>query len=242
LYDDPRPKHPESSLESAEAVCRSCLPPDGDIAPDELFDLWSSQVQALKSWASETHSIVSRELLPSLKERTNEHFVAFRESDGRWIKVTKPGRFGFIADVDFSLDKLSQGWIGKIILREALPSEYLARLLLHNRVFEDAISLEGILVGESEISLVVSQPDISGMPASLDEISTAMAGLGFEKIPGLHLGYPQSLSFFRDSDKLLIVDAHPANAFTSQGVVFPIDFIIQHASNWMVKEIRELLR
>ena len=81
---------------------------------------------------------------------------------------------------------------GAIILREALPSEYLARLLLHNRVFEDAISLEGILVGESEISLVVSQPDISGMPASLDEISTAMAGLGFEKIPGLHLGYPQS--------------------------------------------------
>ena len=49
-------------------------------------------------------------------------------------------------------------------------------------------------------------------------------------------------AFFRDSDKLLIVDAHPANAFTSQGVVFPIDFIIQHASNWMVKEIRELLR
>ena len=164
-------KHPQPSLEAAEALCRSCLPSDGSITPDQLYDLRAIQIQALESWARENGSVITKDSLPALKERTNEHLVAFREADCRWVKATKPGRFGYIADTDFSWDKTSQTWISSIILREALPSEYLARLILQNDVFEDAISLEGILITpDSGLSLVSSQPDISGDRSSLTEI------------------------------------------------------------------------
>ena len=137
--------------------------------------------QNIESWARESGSVITRNALPALQERTNEHLVAFRETDNRWVKVTKPGRFGYVADTDFWWDKGSQKWISKIILREALPSEYLARLILQNDVFEDAVSLEGILITpESGLSLVSSQPDISGNPSSLAEICESMKQCNFE--------------------------------------------------------------
>ncbi|MCX6968194.1 MAG: hypothetical protein NTZ46_10550 [Verrucomicrobia bacterium] len=158
------------------------------------------------------------------------------------MKATKPGRFGFIADTDFALDKATQQWVGSIILREALPSEYLARQGFQNRVFEDAIQLEGVIVSPTRpLSLVISQPDISGTPSTLDEIRSSMEALGFLEIPDLHLGYTTSLSFYRTADRIAVFDAHPANSVTSQGVVFPIDFIIQQATEVMHGEIQKRL-
>jgi hypothetical protein len=130
LHGQSNQEYSQPSLEATEALCRGCVPADGSITPDELYDLRAIQVQALELWAHETGSVVTKDALPALQERTNEHSVAFREADNRWVKVTKPGRFGYIADTDFSWDKTSQRWIGSIILREALPPEYLARLIL----------------------------------------------------------------------------------------------------------------
>lgn len=242
LHDKPRKKHPQTSLESAEEVCRGCLPANGEISPDKLFDLWTVQIQALESWARGCGAIISAESLPALQERTNEHLVAFREADTRWVKVTKPRRFGFIADTDFALDKATQRWGGHIILREALPSEYLARLRLQNDIFEDAIQLEGVVFWpEQTLSLVISQPDITGSPSTLDEIRSSLDALGFREIPELHLGYTTSLSFYRASDRMAVFDAHPANSVTSQGTVFPIDFILQQATDLMHEEIQRRL-
>jgi hypothetical protein len=242
LHGQSNQEYSQPSLEAAEALCRSCVPADGSVAPDELYDLRAIQIQALESWARENDSVVTKDALPALQERTNEHLVAFREADSRWVKVTKPGRFGYIADTDFSWDKTSQRWIGSIILREALPSEYLARLILQNEVFEDAVLLEGILITpDTGLSLVSSQPDISGDPSSLTEIFESMEQSEFEKIPGLHLGYVSSLSFYRRIDAVAVFDAHPANAVTSHGVVFPIDFIIQRVSSLMKEQIENMI-
>ncbi len=164
------------------------------------------------------------------------------EVDNHWIKVTKPNRFGFIADTDFTLSKITQRWVGDLILREALPSEYLLRWRLQNSVFGDAVRLEGVIFSPEEgCSLVISQPDISGSPSTLGEISCSMEVLGFREMVGLHLGYVPSLSFYRDADRIAVFDAHPANAVTSGGVVFPIDFIVQQANDLMHEEIQKRL-
>lgn len=109
-------------------------------------------------------------------------------------------------------------------------------------MFEDAVLLEGTLITPGiGLSLVSSQPDISGDPSSLAEIFESMEQAEFEEIPGLHLGDVSSLSFYRRSDEIAVFDAHPANAVTSHGVVFPIDFIIQRASSLMKEQIENLI-
>ena len=55
------------------------------------------------------------------------------------------------------------------------------------------------------------------------------------------MGYVSSISFYRRLDEIAVFDAHPANAVTSHGVVFPIDFIIQRASSLMKTEIENLI-
>lgn len=240
MHDPSHQRSSHSSLKTAEAVCRRCLPSDGEIAPDKLFDQREIQVQNLEEWARTGGLLIDSERLPALIERTNEHLVAFRTSDRRWVKATKPGCFAYIADTDYILDRASQKWVGNVILREALPSEYLARLRLHNDVFGDSIELEGAIISpDGKLSLVSSQPDISGTPASLEEIKSTMKGLGFEVIDGLHLGYTVSLSFFRRADRVVVFDAHPANAITSDGIAVPIDFIVQVATDSMVAELEK---
>lgn len=168
--------------------------------------------------------------------------MAFRAADQRWVKVTKPGYFAFIADTEYALDQVSQKWRGRVILREALPSEYIARLRLHNDVFGDSIRLEGILVSShGKLSLVSSQPDISGTPSTLHEIAETMKKLGFDEANGLHLGYTASLSFFRKADHIAVFDAHPANAITSDGIAVPIDFIVQVATETMKVELERMV-
>ena len=51
-------KHPQTSLESAQAVCSRSLPANGEIAPDQLFELRAFQIQALEYWARDSGLIV----------------------------------------------------------------------------------------------------------------------------------------------------------------------------------------
>jgi hypothetical protein len=108
LHGNQDPENSQISLESAQAVCCGCVPPDGEIAPEQLYDLRELQIQNLETWARSRNGIISRDTLPVLQERTNEHLVGFRESDNRWVKLTKPRRFGFIADTEFALNSQTQ--------------------------------------------------------------------------------------------------------------------------------------
>lgn len=238
-YEDKNNGTKKSSLESATEVCCRCLPSNGEILEEQLFDLRKIQVQALKLWAIQNNLIVLLETLPKLQERTNEHLVAFCEASKLWYKVTKPGRFGFIGDTEYSIDPITQLYVGRMILREALPSEYLTRLSLQNNCFGDSVCFEGVVVYDEAISLVISQPDISGTSSSLQEIREAMLPMGFKEIPNLHLGYSSSLSFCDMKRKIAVFDAHPANSITSEGTVLPIDFILQHMTPSMENVIKE---
>ena len=52
----------------------------------------------------------------------------------------------------------------------------------------------------------------------------------FRPLPGLHLGNPGALAFYRDLDELAVFDAHPANSVRdTEGVLLPIDLILVRA-------------
>jgi hypothetical protein len=76
--------------------------------------------------------------LEKYERDTAEHVVYFGSPDGRVIKCTKPGRFGY-----------AHGPKGKRArFAEATPLFYLRRLKLTNRVFDTDLRLEGIALGK----------------------------------------------------------------------------------------------
>jgi hypothetical protein len=234
-------KAPKDALESAAANLGGSIPPDGESAPGRLYEARELQIQILAGWAEKSSLKVPVHALPEMRQHGNEHLICFEENSSRWIKATTPDRFGFIADTDFRLNKATQQWEGGAILREALPSEYLRRLLLHNDVFKDDVKMEAIAVGGHGLQVVTSQPAIVGDAPDYDELRNFMRQLSFSEIPGLHLGYRESLSFFRESDRVLVFDAHPANAIRTGKMIAPIDFIIQKADDCLLDVIQSRL-
>jgi hypothetical protein len=112
-----------------------------------------------------------------------------------------------------------------IFARELLPSEYIARMLLHNQEFSDDIRLEGYL-DLLEPSLVISQPHIKGTPATADQMSEQMLQMGYLSLGALEVGRKNSISFYQPERRLAMFDAHPGNFFHTDGLTLPIDGII----------------
>lgn len=128
-----------------------------------------------------------------------------------------------------------------IFARELLPSEYLARMLLHNREFGDDVRLEGYL-DTSEPSLVISQPDIEGTPASADQMSEQLGKFGFQPLGNLRIGKNNSISFYDPQRRIAMFDAHPGNFFHTKTLTIPVDGIIEQIAaeaehQWLLKHI-----
>lgn len=139
----------------------------------------------------------------------------------RYFKITHPGSFGFTVIV-------TSGDVPD--LTAATPLEYLERLLLQNRVFGDDLRLEGIIEAGGEVSVLTSQPNLTGDPVTPPEIAAFMQRLWFQPLPGLQLGHPGALAFYRDLDEVAVFDAHVANFVKdTAGTVLPIDLILVRA-------------
>lgn len=154
---------------------------------------------------------------------TRRHVVGFDSATSSWWKMTHPGTAGVGAE--FMYDSLPPFHVHDIAARELLPSEYLERLILHNAEFGDDIRLEGY-VNQSQPSLVVSQPDIAGAPASQEQMEEQMRNLGVSRLAGVCLGKACSISFYHPQRRIALFDAHPGNFFQTAEATLPIDGII----------------
>jgi hypothetical protein len=106
----------------------------------------------LRQWAEEQGKLKNK--LPKEHVRGSEHTVEWDPNRGRVLKATRPDtHLGF----GIAYGAQTPG---------ATPSEYLDRLAIHNRIFNDQIKLEYIVpVGLGEVSIVTSQPFIKGQDA-----------------------------------------------------------------------------
>ncbi len=137
-------------------------------------------------------------------------------------KATYPGQSGFTV---ISLN-------GQPTLTHALPSEYLCRLLLSNRLFGDDFQLLGVTREPDGLAILTSQPAIVGDACSGEEMVGYFTVRHFSPIPGLSVGNPGALAFYRDLDQTAAFDIHPGNLLRdANGVVSPIDVIVLEADD-----------
>jgi hypothetical protein len=159
--------------------------------------------------------------LDKFQTRSTEHEVFLRTADRRVVKCTYPGAFGFVKD---RLD-------GKP--RKATPLYYLRRLELMNKVFGDDLVLEGVAFGTPQYGkksdpmpfLIISQSFIETVgekfcEPSEQEIADFMVSLGFSQLSD------SVYQWYRESDKIVVSDAKPANFIKSIRGVIPIDLLI----------------
>lgn len=113
--------------------------------------------------------------------------------------------------------------------------------MLHNREFGDDIRLEGYIARDLP-SLLISQSDISGTPATAAEMTHQLRAMGYAPLDQVQLGRAGSLSFYQTERRIAFFDAHPGNFFTIGDVTLPVDGIIleiHHESEhlWLAERI-----
>lgn len=189
----PLQRNAPDSLSDAAAFIRSRM---GAARPRRtgLPELRRIQREIIREWADTQGRKLGGDPTLKLGRRAThgEHSVAFDPGQACWWKVTHPGTCGVGAEFQF-LD-LPPFEITGVVARELLPLEYLERLILHNDQFGDDIRLEGYL-DLAKPSLLISQPDIVGAPATANEMITQMTALGFLRLPGVSIGRKGSISF-----------------------------------------------
>ena len=174
--------------------------------------------------------------MPHLRPGGEEHRIATPGDCSRYWKATHLGRCGFSVVAGEETGNLPE-------LTNALPLEYLERLLLHNSLFADDIRLEGVTLEADQIVIVTSQPTILGEAVTLDEMIAFMSKLWFQPLRGLALGRPGALAFYRDLDETAAFDAHPGNFVKDEnGIVLPIDLVLVRATDELQKALKPFHR
>lgn len=180
------------------------------------------QARDLLAWAGESGRLIASAVYrPRLEDGGQEHRVWLDEASQRYFKATFPARFGFTV---IALPELG------LELAPATPLEYVERWLLQNPVFGDDVQLERVAEEDGGLVTLISQPNLTGGEATLEEIERFMNHLWFQPLGRLGLGGPCALGFFRDLDEVAAFDAHAGNFVKDQdGVILPIDLILVRA-------------
>lgn len=220
----PAERNAPSSLEDAAAQLRSGMG-SARRGRCSLPELREAERRVLKTWLFGQGRCLDQDPTLNLDRRQahGEHSVAFDPQRSCWWKTTHPGTCGVGAE--FHYDQLPPFHVTGVSARELLPSEYVARLLLHNIEFGDDIRLEAYVDGPAP-SLVISQPDVIGAPASAQQMTDQMQALGYKPLHKLHVGKPESISFYHPESRIAMFDAHPGNFFQSHSMTLPIDGIL----------------
>ena len=147
-------------------------------------------------------------------------------------KATHAGRYGFTV-IPHN---------GQPTLTNALPSEYLNRLLVSNRIFGDDVQLTGVTRETGGLVVLTTQPTIVGETATTEEMIAYFEQLRFSLLPGFSVGYRGSHSFYRDLDQVAVFDAHPANFLRDgNGIILPIDGVVVPACDELAAMLDALL-
>jgi len=221
------------ALESAARHLGATPAPGGRTALGSREVFRRRQERDLLAWARESGRLIAPADFPAdLRAGGEEHRIATPPNFSHYWKLTHPGRCGFTVvcgeETGFEAE-----------LTNALPLEYLQRLLLQNTLFNDAIRLEGVSLERDQLVIVTSQPAILGEPILQAEMLAFMQKLRFQPLAGLSLGRPGALSFYRDLDEVAAFDAHPGNFVKDDnGVVLPIDLILVRADEPLQKALQ----
>jgi hypothetical protein len=108
----------------------------------------------------------------------------------------------------------------------ALPSEYLQRLIYHNELFGDRISIRGVFSSEGAVQLVSLQPwiklDAEHPVPDQGDVDDYFRNIGF--IRSLHAAVPV---YYHAELDLAVLDAHPQNILRDEsGRLVPIDVVV----------------
>ena len=126
-------------------------------------------------------------------------------------------------------------------LTHALPAEYLHRLLVSNRIFDDDVRLVGLTRESGGMVIVTSQPTIVGEGATREEMLAFFDARRFCLLPGFSAGYRGALSFYRDLDQVAVFDAHPANFLRDRnGLILPIDGVVVECDDALASQVEAL--
>lgn len=206
------------SLESAADFTRGGTPatPDHDATERERRGRVEKEQRRLILWA-ETHGKLGGKLPPE-DASGGEHRVYFDEKSRRFLKATileKQKGYGL------ALGSLTHG---------ATPAEYLDRLALQNKFFDDDIRLERVVLKSGRPVIVTSQPAIAGQFAPPHQVDELMVSVGYERLA--------AGAYYREG--FLIFDLVPRNAIAAaDGIVYPIDPVVQRIQPDFADFLRE---
>jgi hypothetical protein len=208
--------------DAAAFLCRGVCADGSADGEDIDFTLPERQWAALIEWAGTVGKILPLDFPGPEREGGREHDVSLDEATGRWVKFTKPAASGYTVSWDES---------GAPYLRNALPLDYLQRLLWQNDVLGDDIHLVGLWQARPhQWSIVTTQPGLQGTRATLDALASAFVAAGFTLLPWRGIGYENSLSLRLEGFD--IWDVHPANVLLSpEGLPLALDVIITRSPN-----------
>lgn len=218
-----------SSLEDAAAQLRRGMGA-ARRGRHSLPELRDRERGILKEWFVDQGRIFQEDPTLNLErcQSHGEHRVGYHHDTDCWWKTTHPGKCGIGAE--FHYGDLPPFELQGVSARELLPSEYLDRLLLFNCEFGDDIRIEGFLEADLP-SLVISQPDIVGLPATAEQMKDEMMVSGYKALADVQLGKAGSISFYNPETRIALFDAHPGNFFHAEGITLPIDGIILQISS-----------
>lgn len=206
------------ALADAAAFIRGRLCPDGSVdGKDGDFSNSECQWAAFIEWAGAHGKILPLDFPGPEREGGREHDVTVDEASGRWIKFTKLSCSGYT---------VSWSEAGVPYLHNAVPLEYLQRLIWQNEVFGDDIHLIGLWQAQrNQWRIVTTQPGLQGVRVTLDDLSSAFVAAGFSVLPWRGIGYEGSLSLRIEGFD--IWDVHPANVLLApEGLPLPIDVLV----------------
>lgn len=196
----------------------------------------ASQKAALEKWAKDLGLQLEPDaILPLLKRGGQEHDIFEDEASQRIFKVTRNGFFDLPPGIDLAL-VASGSDDRRLHLWEATPYHYLQRLHLQNQLIPELNRLEGIILHNAELSIVISQPRFDILPVTEQEIDAWFLAQGFRKIA--------SASYYRENDNLGIFDAHDKNVLRSSldpSILIPFDVIPCHPEKGFLNFIQSAL-
>lgn len=171
-----------------------------------------------------------------------EHAARYEAESGLVFKTNLPEqrRYGYVVDQGGDAE-------GRLLmLREALPSEYLLRLGLQNALFGDAIRLQAVAVNSCHADyplIVTSQPYAGGEMPSLEDIAGLMRAAGFIELPVsmLRAGAFRSPVWYHSFHGVVATDATPGNfAKLDADVLAPVDLIVHLLPEELLRETARL--
>lgn len=127
--------------------------------------------------------ILPRDFLPPVRDGGREHDVRYEAETGLWWKYTKPNLAGYT--VSWSEDVP--------YMHNALPLDYLERMLRQNAIFGDDVRLVGLWnPAGHDWRIITTQPHVEGEAATLEQLGAAFEKVGFEVLPWRGIGVTQA--------------------------------------------------